>query len=57
VTTAIRLLGKFRKQHAGEPWANIWQRIYPEAIPNYAGMKPVDQKHRAKCSGNVCGVA
>jgi hypothetical protein len=45
VTTAIRVLRKLRKQHAGEPWAKIWQRIYPEAIPNYARMNPVDQEH------------
>jgi hypothetical protein len=45
VTAAIRLLGKFRKQCPGETWAKIWQRVYPEAIPNYAAMNPAEQAH------------
>jgi hypothetical protein len=44
VTKAIGLLGKLRKQYPDERAAKIWQRIYPEAIPNYAGMNPIDQE-------------
>jgi hypothetical protein len=44
VTTAIRLLRKFRKQFPVEPWAKIWQRVYVEAIPSYAGMNTTEQK-------------
>jgi hypothetical protein len=45
VTTAIGLLRKFRRQFPGERWAKIWQRVYPEAIPDFAGMNPNEQEH------------
>jgi len=43
VTAAIRLRRTFGKQRPGERPAQIWQRIYPEAIPGYAGMSAVQQ--------------
>src|SRR5262249_1336937 len=35
VTTAIRLLRKYKRQYPNERPAKIWERIYPEAIPGY----------------------
>ena len=43
VTTAIRLLRKFRRQHSEERPAQQWRRIYPEAITNYATMSESEQ--------------
>jgi hypothetical protein len=45
VTKAIQLRARFRRQHPGERPEQIWKRVYPEAIPGYAGMNPHDQKH------------
>jgi hypothetical protein len=45
VTKAIRLLRKFRRQYPGERWEMTWKRIYPEAIPNFAGINPIEQEH------------
>jgi hypothetical protein len=43
VTKAIRLLRRFRRQYPNERGEKIWERIYPEAIPNYASMSEVEQ--------------
>jgi hypothetical protein len=44
VTRAIRLLKQFRRQFPHESPTTIWQRIYPQAIPNYDAMTKVAQK-------------
>jgi hypothetical protein len=43
VTTAIRLLRKFRRQYPKERPARHWERIYPQAIPGYGSMTEVQQ--------------
>jgi hypothetical protein len=43
VTQAIRLIGKFRRQYRGERAEQIWSRVYPLAIPNYATMSELEQ--------------
>jgi len=43
VTLAIRLMAKFRRQFPGERAEQIWRRVYPVAIPNYATMTELEQ--------------
>jgi hypothetical protein len=43
VTTAIRLLRSFRRLYPKERPAQHWERIYPQAIPNYASMTEVQR--------------
>jgi hypothetical protein len=38
VTTAIRLLRRYKREYPNERPAKIWERIYPQAIPGYATM-------------------
>ncbi len=44
VTKAIRLRQRFRRLYPNEKPELIWKRIYPEAIPGYAGMDRERQK-------------
>jgi hypothetical protein len=44
VTTAILLLRNLRRQYPSEKPEQIWKRIYPEAIPEYASMDRERQK-------------
>jgi hypothetical protein len=44
VTTAIRLLKQFRRQFPHDKPAQLWARVYPEAIPGYATMERERQK-------------
>jgi hypothetical protein len=44
VTKATRLLKQFRRQCPHEKPAQLWARIYPEAITGYASMDPERQK-------------
>jgi hypothetical protein len=43
VTTAIRLLRQFRRQHRNERPAGHWRRVYPQAIPDYGSMTAQQQ--------------
>jgi hypothetical protein len=43
VTIAIRLLRKLRRQYPNEQPPKIWQRIYPQAIPNYGSMPDIEK--------------
>jgi hypothetical protein len=43
VTQAIRLRRQLRRRFPNEPWANIWERIYPKAIPGYDTMSEFGQ--------------
>jgi hypothetical protein len=38
-----RLRREFKRQFPNEPWARIWERICPQAIPNYATMSELEQ--------------
>jgi cation transport regulator ChaB len=44
VSQAILLLRKFRRQYPHDKPAQLWARIYPEAITGYAGMDRERQK-------------
>ena len=44
VTKAIRLLRQVRRQHPNEKPAQLWARVYPEAMPGYASMDRERQK-------------
>ena len=44
VTKAVRLLRQFRRQYPHEKPAQLWARVYPEAIPGYADMDRERQK-------------
>jgi hypothetical protein len=44
VTQAIVLLRQLRRRYPLERPAALWKRVYPAVIPNYAAMKPIDQK-------------
>lgn len=43
VTLAIRLIAQFRRQYPGERAEQIWSRVYPLAIPNYATMSELER--------------
>lgn len=43
VTLAIRLMAKFRREFPSERAEEIWRRVYPVAIPNYATMTELEQ--------------
>jgi hypothetical protein len=43
VTTAIRLLRQFRRQYPKDSGGKIWERIYPQAIPDYASLSELEQ--------------
>jgi hypothetical protein len=43
VTQAILLRQKLRRRFPDEPWARIWERIYPQVIPNYRAMDDLQQ--------------
>jgi ribosomal protein L20 len=45
VTKALALLKKYRRKHPGDKPANIWKRVYPETIPNHAGMNDHQRRH------------
>ena len=44
VTKATRLLKQFRREYPNEKPAQLWARVYPEAIPGYADMDQEWQK-------------
>jgi hypothetical protein len=43
VTLAIRLLHRLKRQYPGERAEQVWRRVYPEVILNYAGMTEVER--------------
>jgi hypothetical protein len=43
VSAAIRLRSRFRRQYPNERWVQIWERMYPLVIPNYATMSEMEQ--------------
>jgi hypothetical protein len=43
VTTAIRLLRKFKRDKPKERAAKLWEKIYPQAIPGYGCMTELEQ--------------
>ena len=47
ITTAARLLKRYRKRFPAEPAESIWARIYPAAIPGFKGL-PHSEKLRRK---------
>ena len=51
VTTAIRLLRRYRRIYPTESYAETWSRIYPTTIPGLDGLPPreaSDQKRRLR---------
>jgi hypothetical protein len=44
VTQAIRLLKLYHRQFPNERPAEHWARMYPQVIPGYDGMNPVEQR-------------
>jgi hypothetical protein len=44
VTTAIRLLNRFKRQYPAEKPAQIWNRVYPEVILGYVSMNKDTQR-------------
>src|SRR5262249_39978067 len=45
VTVAIKLQRSLKRKYPHERPAQIWERIYPLAIPNYESMSPLEQKN------------
>ena len=44
MSQAILLRRQLRRQFPDEPWARIWERIYPKVIPNYDAINEMDQR-------------
>jgi hypothetical protein len=44
VTLAIALRSKYRRDHPSDKPRQIWERIYPQVIPQYRAMSAVQQR-------------
>jgi hypothetical protein len=44
VTVAFRLLARLKREYPYDKLQQIWKRIYPPVIPNYATLTPDQQK-------------